>query len=47
MQEIREACDYLLIPFDEKTIHTNNLSKVLIILCSSVSQITIELCTCT
>lgn len=29
MQEIREACDYLLIPFDEKTIHTNNLRDFL------------------
>ena len=27
MQEVREACDYLLIPFNEKTIHTNNLSE--------------------
>ena len=27
IQEVREACDYLLIPFNEKTIKTNNLSK--------------------
>ena len=27
IQEVREACDYLLIPFNEKTIKTNNLRE--------------------
>ena len=25
IQEMKEACDYLMIPFDDKTIKTNNL----------------------
>ena len=28
IQEIKEACDYLMIPFSEKTIRTNNLSEL-------------------
>ena len=27
VQEMKEACDYLMIPFDEKTIKTNNLGE--------------------
>lgn len=27
VQELREACDYLLIPFDAKTIRCQNLRK--------------------
>lgn len=29
VQELREACDYLLIPFDASTIKCQNLSKAL------------------
>lgn len=29
IQEMKEACDYLMIPFDEKTIKTNNLGESL------------------
>lgn len=29
IQEMKEACDYFLIPFNEKTIRTNNLSAFL------------------
>lgn len=29
VQELREACDYLLIPFDATTIRCQNLSKLL------------------
>ena len=28
VQDLREACDYLLIPFSEQTIHCQNLSKL-------------------
>lgn len=28
VQELREACDYLLIPFDAKTIRCQNLRKL-------------------
>jgi len=28
-QEMKEACDYLMIPFNEKSIRTNNLSKLI------------------
>ena len=27
IQEMKEACDYLMIPFDEKTIQTSNLGE--------------------
>ena len=29
-QEMKEACDYLMIPFNEKSIRTNNLSKTMV-----------------
>ena len=29
MQELREACDYLLIPFDSKTVRCQNLRGLL------------------
>lgn len=32
VQELREACDYLLIPFDAKTIRCQNLRKCTLIL---------------
>ena len=28
IQELREACDYLMIPFSEKTIRSQNLCKL-------------------
>ena len=28
VQEVREACDYLLIPFDASTVKCQNLSKL-------------------
>jgi hypothetical protein len=28
VQELREACDYLLIPFDANTIKSHNLRKI-------------------
>lgn len=27
IQELRETCDYFMIPFSEKTVKTNNLSE--------------------
>jgi BTB/POZ domain-containing protein 10 len=30
VQELREACDYLLIPFDASTIKCQNLSKFIV-----------------
>lgn len=30
VQELREACDYLLVPFDATTVRCQNLSKYLI-----------------
>ena len=27
IQELKEACDYLMVPFNERTIRTNNLCK--------------------
>lgn len=27
VQELREACDYLLVPFNEKTVQTPNLCE--------------------
>jgi len=29
VQELRETCDYFMIPFSEKTVKTNNLSMLL------------------
>ena len=33
MSELRETCDYLMIPFDEKTIKTHNICKALFSTC--------------
>ena len=35
VQELRETCDYFMVPFSEKTVKTNNLSmcNIIIILC--------------
>jgi BTB/POZ domain-containing protein 10 len=31
VQELREACDYLLVPFDSSTVKCQNLSKCIVL----------------
>lgn len=42
IQEVKEACDYMMIPFNEKTIRTSNLSKSDMNVCQSFC--TVVLC---
>lgn len=36
VQELREACDYLLVPFDAHTVRCQNLSKYISLKCKTI-----------